>query len=286
MIVELQQQVNGGGGGADDAAVILAPSEIAAVSWTGGKDCNLALLAAWRDPSLLVTSLVCFKFGSSHRAHPIAFMEAQATALGLPLLFVTIATNNEKTTLTYKQAYVEGMRRLRLDHGITVMVTGDMDLVGTMERNWIEECGEEAGIRAYLPLWGADREECLQNLIDDRFEVVFSCVKSPFFDGSWIGRKLNADTLVVLKAMSQEEVPAGSDHQALDLGGERGEYHTMCLNGPLYSSRVAIEILPDPLLQVIDPVVRKEKGWDGNIHFTRRMWTIAIQEREQIPPTY
>jgi uncharacterized protein (TIGR00290 family) len=266
-MVELQQVTDGA-----------APPEIAAISWTGGKDCNLALLAAWRDPSLSVTSLVCFKLGSSHRAHPVAFMEAQAKALGLPLLFVTIETNE---TTTYKQAYVEGMRRLRLDHGITVMVTGDMDLVGTMERNWIEECGEEAGIRAYLPLWGADREECLQKLIDERFEVVFSCVKSPFFDGSWIGRKIDAETLTVLKTMSQEEVPAGSDHQSLDLGGERGEYHSMCLNGPLYTNRVEIEILPEPLVQVIDPAVRKEKGWDGNIHFTPRLWSIAIQEGEK-----
>ena len=32
-----------------------------AISWTGGKDCNLALLKAWRDPSLRVTMLVVFR---------------------------------------------------------------------------------------------------------------------------------------------------------------------------------------------------------------------------------
>ena len=27
---------------------------------------------------------------------------------------------------------------------------------------------------------------------------------------------------------------------ALDLGGERGEYHTMCVDGPLYSHAIAV----------------------------------------------
>lgn len=264
-------------------------AETAAVAWTGGKDCNLALLAAWRDPSVCVTTLVCFQFGgvggtasSSHRAHPLAFMEAQAKALGLPLVYVPIEVHTGTDTTaptTYKQAYVEGMRRLRLERGITVMVTGDMELVGTMKRNWIEECGEEAGIRAYLPLWNANREECLQKLIDEGFEAVFSCVKAPFFDGSWIGRRItNAESLAALTAISEETVGADGDYKPLDLGGERGEYHTMCLNGPLYARPVDVEILDEPLLKEIDPEERKKKGWDGNIHFTLQVWSIAIQD--------
>ena len=44
-----------------------------AISWTGGKDCNLALLSAWRDPNLRVTSLVTFHPEDAvFRAHPLA----------------------------------------------------------------------------------------------------------------------------------------------------------------------------------------------------------------------
>ena len=32
--------------------------------------------------------------------------------------------------------------------------------------------------------------------------------------------------------------------QALDLGGERGEYHTMVLDGPLYAHRVPLATGP------------------------------------------
>ena len=53
------------------------------------------------------------------------------------------------------------------EHGIQVMITGDMDLVGSMQRNWIEECGEECGMDAYLPLWKADRSTCLEQLLQE-----------------------------------------------------------------------------------------------------------------------
>ena len=143
-------------------------ADTAAVSWTGGKDCNLALLTAWRDPSLHVKSLVCFRpEDAKFRAHPIVLVEAQAKSLGLQLHHVLIP----KGTTDYKTAYVSGMRKLREEHGIMVIATGDMDLVGDMSRNWIEECGEEAGIRAFLPLWQADRRECLARLLAEGFVI-------------------------------------------------------------------------------------------------------------------
>ena len=119
-----------------------------AVSWTGGKDCNLTLLHAARNPRLRVVCLVVFRpKDAKFQAHPIPFMEAQAAALGLPLVHVEITAEP-----SYKDSYVAGMRGLTDTHGVKVIATGDMDLVGTMKRNWIEECGEECGIEAYLPL--------------------------------------------------------------------------------------------------------------------------------------
>ena len=71
-----------------DAALTRAPQALApgarptAVSWTGGKDCNLALLIAWRDPTLRVTSLVVFRpEDAAFRAHPLELAEMQAGAI-------------------------------------------------------------------------------------------------------------------------------------------------------------------------------------------------------------
>ena len=52
---------------------VLGPTALpCAISWTGGKDCNLALLAAWRDPSLRVVALVVFRpEDAAFLPHPI-----------------------------------------------------------------------------------------------------------------------------------------------------------------------------------------------------------------------
>jgi len=43
---------------------------------------------------------------------------------------------------------------------------------------------------------------------------VFSCVKTPYFDASWIGRQLDPAALAEMKAM-----PVVGDGPPLDLGG-------------------------------------------------------------------
>ncbi|KAL9185348.1 hypothetical protein ACHAXT_003125 [Thalassiosira profunda] len=197
-------------------------------------------------------------------------MQAQADSLGLQLLFVHIP----KDTDDYLQAYVDGLRRVRDEHNIKVIATGDMDLVGTMERNWIDRCCEKAGgMRCYLPLWKTDRKENLDALLREGFEIIFTCVKSPFFDGSWINRVLNEDAVKEMQEIAEQGAKEGLE-KPLDLGGERGEYHTMCLNGPFYQKRVEIEANPEPH--------REDTGgtnWKGNIHNADSVWTISLTEK-------
>ena len=73
------------------------------------------------------------------------------------------------------------------------------------------------------------------------FRIIFTCVKSPWFDASWIGRCVDEASLAEMQSMVASP-PAGA--KPLDLGGERGEYHTMCVDGPLYAHAVAPAILP------------------------------------------
>ena len=218
-------------------ALSVDPRAACAVSWSGGKDCNLALLRAWREPSLEVRALCVFRPPrAAFRAHPLALMEAQARALGLPLLHAVV--DAEAHAGSYEAAYIAALEGLHREHGMAVVASGDMDLVGTMPRNWLTQCCEACSppMRAFLPLWGADREGVLRELLDQGVEPVFSCVKSPFFDESWIGRKLDAAAVEEMKIKRSSGV--GSGEAGLDLCGERGEYHTMVVDGPLYARPV------------------------------------------------
>ena len=220
------------------------------ISWTGGKDCNLALLKCWRDPSLHVTDLVVFRPDSTSdfEAHPKDIMEAQAESLGLTLRFMTIPSN-----IPYKEGYVNAIKKLRDEHGISVITTGDMDLVDAENNpeNFIKECCAMAGggIRTYLPLWKANREECLTTLVlQEGYKIVLSCVKSPWFDESWCGKTIDPETFREMMQKSEEAVfeetemegPNDPRRKPLDLGGENGEYHSMVLDGPLYQYGIEI----------------------------------------------
>jgi diphthine-ammonia ligase len=230
-------------------------ARIAAVSWTGGKDCNLALLKAWRNPSLRVTCLVVFTPQDAiFHAHPLPVMEEQAKSLSLPLHRIIIP----KGCTDFIQAYVDGIQTLKDDHSVQVIVTGDMDLVGTMQRNWIEECAECAAVGVYLPLWKADRETVLREVIDNGFRVVFSCVKTPYFDASWIGRFLDQSALDDLRKLCLVKY---ENVKPLDLGGENGEYHTMCVDGPLYRRNVQIALVEPKQVTGLAGQKEGERWW-------------------------
>mmetsp|Transcript_13786 Transcript_13786/g.28429 ORF Transcript_13786/g.28429 Transcript_13786/m.28429 type:complete len:295 (-) Transcript_13786:96-980(-) len=223
------------------------------ISWTGGKDCNLALLKCWRDQSLYVTDLVVFQpeARADFEAHPKTIMQAQADALGLRLLRMILPSN-----IPYRDGYVNAIKELRDEHSIRVIATGDMDLVDieNSSDNYIKECCAMAGggIRTYLPLWKANREECLTTLVlEEGYEIILSCVKSPWFDESWCGSTIDAERFQKMMNMSEGNMfdesemegfsPKDPRRTPLDLGGENGEYHSMVLDGPLYKHGIEIK---------------------------------------------
>ena len=227
------------------------------ISWTGGKDCNLALLEAWRDPSLHVTDLVVFIPESKidcFEAHPIRIMRQQSESINLPLRIMVLPSSS-----SYRDGYCDAFKTLHNDYKISVICTGDYDLVGNSHRNWMDECAEiaDCGIRVYLPLWKADRDKTLSRLLDESFVAIFSCVKSPWLNESWCGKYLDYDAYEQMLTISKSKLyddddddgtgteiqnltPNDPRRKPFDLCGENGEYHTMIVDGPFYKYKMKI----------------------------------------------
>lgn len=200
-------------------------SEKAAVSWTGGKDCSLALY----EVKLLryeVSNLVTFVPSEPEfLAHPLSFVKSQAEALGLSHYALEV---NEP----FKASYANAISSLRERYEIDTLITGDIAEVDG-HPNWIRECSERSDINVLTPLWGCDRLELLGRLLSYRFRVVFSCVKKPWFTIEWVGKELNEDTLEDLCDLSVEK--------GFDVCGEQGEYHTLVLDGPFFQKTIHID---------------------------------------------
>ena len=193
-----------------------------AVLWTGGKDSALALYEVQRIGYDVVKLVTFAPISGKFLAHPLSFMACQAEALHVPHTVIEMKE-------PYKKSYEDAIYALKEKEKIDVLVTGDIAEVDGYP-NWIKECSESARIEVLTPLWNLDRLTLANRLISNGFEVIFSCVKKPWFTADWIGKTLNADTLEQLKKLNQKT--------GLDICGENGEYHTLVLDGPPFKKRI------------------------------------------------
>ena len=197
-------------------------------SWSGGKDSCFACykaLAQGYEVSYLVNFIAReFRRVSFHgtRAHLIS---RQAQAIGIPLVQYTVPPDMS----LYEQTFKKAVSALKCN-GIEGMVFGDIYL--QEHKDWIERVCGELGITPLLPLWGMASERVLSDFIEAGFEAVIVSAKSDIFDEKWLGQRIDHSSLFGLKKLEEEK--------GLDVCGEKGEYHTLVVDGPLFRKRIQV----------------------------------------------
>jgi uncharacterized protein (TIGR00290 family) len=191
-------------------------------SWSGGKDAYLALQRATLRRGV-PAALVCMlhEDGLVSRGHglPLALLEEQAAALGVPL--VTRAT----TWDGYEATFVSLLHELR-GQGVQAGVFGDIDLQA--HRDWVENVCELCGLGSHLPLWREPRRALLGEFLAGGSRATIVAVDSSKLGAEFLGLELDDDVISRLEA-------AGAD-----ACGEEGEYHTMVTDAPLFSHPVPL----------------------------------------------
>lgn len=196
-----------------------------AVAWSGGKDSTLALHRA-RTSGLRVTGLVSVVDGETGRipyhGTRAEVLGAQASALGLDLELGRTAPDRG-----FEEVFEDLLDDLSAD-GIRGVVFGNVHLADV--RAWWEKRVKAAGLEHVEPLWGGDPGRLVREYVGlgYRSRVVSVLLDSPA-DPGWLGRELD-ETLL-------EEIGA---RPAVDPCGERGEFHTVCRDGPLFLEAVEL----------------------------------------------
>lgn len=198
--------------------------ENAAMLWTGGKDCAMALYEAARGERHVACLVTFAPPEPDFRAHPLAVMKLQAEAIGLVHRVIPIAP-------PFGRSYERALRRLRDEMDIDCVVTGDIAEVDGYP-NWIRERSRPIGMKVHTPLWDRGRNLLLQQLLDRRFKARISCVNTRWLDGDWVGRELDEPAIAELRAIRERT--------GLDLCGEDGEYHTLVTDGPLFKQAIDV----------------------------------------------
>ena len=198
-------------------------------SWSGGKDSCFALMQAidtGYTPKILLN--VLNEEGKISRSHgiPAAILQAQANAAGLPVHLISSSWQE------YEMHFTNALKTLKEQYSLTHAVFGDIDL--QPHRDWEEKVCTNAGLTAVLPLWQQNRRTLVMQMLEAGIEtMIVSC--NEVMGEKFIGQIITSSLVDELEAIG------------IDACGENGEFHTLVLNCPLFSSRINV-IVSEKLL--------------------------------------
>jgi len=101
------------------------------------------------------------------------------------------------------------------------------------QKTRIERMCERLGVRSFCPLWHKDQVDHMESLVEHGFEVVFTSVSTEGMDEGWVGRKLDEESLTILKEASRE--------YRFNLDGEGGEFETIVTDAPQMKRKILLD---------------------------------------------
>jgi len=188
-------------------------------SWSGGKDCMLALYRILQKNQYDVNYLVNMYNGESQRSHSHGingeWIVKQAESLRIPLIQKNTTTGNYEKN--FKQVLAEIKAK-----GVEGGIFGDIYLQG--HRDWIERVCKEMELTPFFPLWQEDTLKLINEFVDEGFRSVVVSTRKDMLDKKWLGRQLNKEFIYDIR-----------QHEGLDPCAENGEYHTYVFDGPIFN---------------------------------------------------
>ena len=198
------------------------------VSWSSGKDSAWVLHVLQRElpggaAALLTTVSEAHDRVAMHGVRT-SVLRAQADAAGLPLITVLLPSpcSNE--------VYEDRMRAVveqAVAAGFTHVAFGDLFLEDV--RKYREDRLHATGLQPLFPLWGRPTAVLAREMIAGGLEARVTCVDPRLVPADLAGRLFDPNLL--------EALPRG-----VDPCGERGEFHTCVVAGPMLSRRIEVTL--------------------------------------------
>ena len=193
-------------------------------SWSGGKDSCFALMRAIQIgfiPKVLLN--VLNEEGKISRSHgiPSAILEEQAKRADLPIRMINSSWND------YEKNFTAALSDLKQGYKLTHAVFGDIDL--QPHRDWEEKVCANAGLTAVLPLWQQERKQLVLQMLESGIQtMIVSC--NEMMGEKYLGRVITSELVDELESLG------------IDACGENGEFHTLVLDCPLFSSPISVNV--------------------------------------------
>jgi uncharacterized protein (TIGR00290 family) len=218
----------------------------AAISWSGGKDSCTAFESS-KDAFEIVAGLTMVdESGARSRSHGlrVELLRQQTDAMGIHHV------TRRCDWSSYEQEFVDGLRELRSDYGVSHVIYGD--IVYPEHRASAERFAAAAGLSAVEPLWGMPTLQVVQRFLQLNGRALIVTVSARCLDSTWLGTELTADTVRRLMELG------------VDPCGENGEYHTFVTHSPGFVAPVQVE--------------------KGEIVSVRGCWALDLRELKSLVP--
>ncbi len=196
------------------------------VSWSSGKD-SAWMLHVIRSEGLgeagaLLTTINEAANRVAMHAVRTELLQAQAEAAGLPLMAVQIPhpCPNEIYETQMSAAITNAKAQ-----GFTHVAFGDLFLEDI--RRYREERMKGTGLVPMFPLWMRPTDALARQMIHGGLEAYLTCVDPRVLPPSFAGRRFDLRLL--------RDLPSG-----VDPCGERGEFHTCTVAGPMFRNRIPV----------------------------------------------
>jgi uncharacterized protein (TIGR00290 family) len=200
----------------------------ALIAWSSGKDSAWALHAVRRAGEVdvvgaLTTVTETFGRVSMHGVRE-EILRAQHDAIGLPSVIVPIPYPCPNDVYEARMAAALGEAKA---HGVTRVIFGDLFLQDV--RAYREEKLAGTGITPLFPLWQRPTDALAREMIAAGVETYLVCVDLRQLARDFAGRRFDHALLA--------ELPA-----AVDPCGEKGEFHSCVVAGPMFSRRIPVTV--------------------------------------------
>jgi len=218
-------------------------------SWSGGKDSCLAYYKATKQ-GIKVGVLLNFISRESKRGcfHGLdgKLLSFQAGLIGIPLVQEEVSPDMQK----YEEEFKVAVKKL-IQKGASSMVFGDIYLLE--HQSWVERVCGELKINPIEPLWNNKPRKIIEEFINSGFRAIIVSCKADIMGKEFIGR--NIDMGLVDELEARNICPCG----------EKGEYHTLVVDGPIFKKRIEIE--------EAEPII-KESFW--------KHWFLDIKKYREV----
>lgn len=203
----------------------MAGNRKAWISWSGGKDSLMALLAATARGICIEGALITINRHGYIPMHniPRKLIALQLHSLGIKK-HIWHCIPAHASNSTYESSLARILSRIREMEKAEIIVFGDIFLEDV--RHYREKLLSHFHLQALFPLWGEDTRRLSENFIQSKHNAIVCTVDCRYLPAHFAGSPYNTR---FLKSIQKYKC---------DPCGENGEFHTFVYAGPAFPTPV------------------------------------------------